>query len=64
MEKESKFEAGVPKSKLNVPPKSCMPRRAKMRMKRNKRSRSDTMDLRELNSDTTRFRKEDQYLST
>ena len=61
-EKESKFEAGVPKSKLKVPPNSCMPSRAKMRMKRNNRSRRDTIDLRELNSETTRLRREDQYL--
>ena len=62
MEKESKFDAGVPKSKLNVPPNNCIPSRAKMRMKRNNRSRRDTIDLRELNSDTTRLRREDQYL--
>ena len=62
MEKESKLDAGVPKSKLKVPPKSCMPSRAKMRMKRNSRSKRDTIDLRELKRDTTRLRREDQYL--
>ena len=63
MEKESKLEAGVPKSKLNVPPKSCIPSRAKIRMKRKRSSKRETMDLRELNKETTRFRREDQYLS-
>ena len=62
MEKESKLEAGVPKSKLNVPPKSCIPRSAKIRMNRNRSSKSDTMDFREAKSDTTRLRSEDQYL--
>ena len=62
MENESKFDAGVPKSKLNVPPNNCIPNRAKMRMKRNNRSKRDTIDLRELNSETTRLRREDQYL--
>ena len=62
MEKESKLEAGVPKSKLNVPPNSCIPRSAKIRMNRNRSSKSDTMDFREAKSDTTRLRSEDQYL--
>ena len=61
-EKESKLEAGVPNSKLKVPPKSCMPRRAKMRMKRKRRRRRDTMDFMEASRETTRFLKEDQYL--
>ena len=63
MENESKLEAGVPKSKLNVPPKSCIPRSAKIRMNRNRSSKSDTMDFREAKSDTTRLRSEDQYLN-
>ena len=62
MEKESKLDAGVPKSKLKVPPNNCIPSKAKMRMKRNKRSKRETIDLRELNSETTRLRREDQYL--
>ena len=61
-EKESKLEAGVPNSKLKVPPKSCIPRRAKMRMKRKRRRRRDTMDFMEARRETTRFLKEDQYL--
>ena len=61
-EKESKFEAGVPKSKLKVPPKSCIPSRAKMRMKRKRRRRRETMDFMEASKETTRFLREDQYL--
>ena len=33
-----------------------------MRIKRNSNNSKDTMDFIELSSDTTRFRKEDQYL--
>ena len=62
MENESKLEAGVPKSKLKVPPNNCIPRSAKMRMKRNRRRRRDTIDFSEANRETTRFRREDQYL--
>ena len=61
-ENESKFEAGVPKSKLKVPPKSCIPSRAKMRMKRKRRRRRETMDFMEASRETTRFLREDQYL--
>ena len=58
IEKESKLEAGVPNSKLKVPPNSCIPRSAKIRMNKNRRSRSDTIDFKEANRDTTRFLKE------
>lgn len=61
--KESKLEAGVPKSKLKVPPKSCMPSRAKMRMKRKRRRRRETMDFMEARRETTRFLRDDQYLA-
>ncbi len=60
MAKELKLEEGVPSSKLKVPPKSCIPSRAKMRMKRKRRSRREMMDFMELRRDTTRLRKEDQ----
>jgi hypothetical protein len=30
IENELKFEGGVPSGKLKVPPKSCMPNRAKI----------------------------------
>ena len=46
--------------KLNVPPNSCMPSRAKMRMKRNKRSNSEMMDFMDESRDTTKLRREDQ----
>ena len=62
IEKESKFEAGVPKSKLKVPPNSCIPNNAKIRMKRKSSNRRDTIDLSEANKDTTRFLNDDQYL--
>ncbi len=62
MEKELKLEGGVPSVKLNVPPKSCIPRRAKIRMNKNRSSSNDMMDFMELRSETTRLRKEDQYL--
>ena len=61
-EKESKLEAGVPNSKLKVPPKSCIPSRAKMRMKRKRSRRSETMDFIDASRETTRFLKDDQYL--
>ena len=62
MEKELKFDGGVPSGKLNVPPKSCIPNRAKMRMNRKRRRRREMMDFIELRRETTRLRKEDQYL--
>ena len=61
-EKESKLEAGVPKSKLNVPPKSCIPNSAKIRMKRKSSNSKETIDLSDANRDTTRFLNDDQYL--
>ena len=60
IEKESKLDAGVPNSKLNVPPKSCIPSSAKMRMKRKRRSSKETIDFRDANRDTTRLRSDDQ----
>ena len=62
MEKESKLDAGVPKSKLNVPPNSCIPSRAKIKMNKNRRRRRETMDFSEAKSETTRFLSDDQYL--
>lgn len=57
-----KLVGGVPSSKLNCPPNSCMPKRAKMRIKRKRRNNSEMMDLMEFKSDITRFRSDDQYL--
>ena len=62
MEKVLKFVGGVPSWKLKVPPKSCIPRRAKIRMKRKRSNRRDMMDFMELRRETTKFRREDQYL--
>ena len=39
-----------------------MPRRAKIRMKRKRRSRREMMDFMLANRDTTRFLRLDQYL--
>lgn len=44
------------------PPKSCIPSKAKMRMKRKRRNNRLTMDLILLSRETTRLRSEDQYL--
>ena len=41
---------------------TCMPSKAKMRMKRKRRKRRERMDLMELNRDITRLRRDDQYL--
>ncbi len=60
MLKELKLEEGVPSSKLKVPPNSCMPSRAKIRMKRNRSSSREMMDFMELSREMTRFRSEAQ----
>ena len=62
MLKVLKLAGGVPSGKLKAPPKSCIPNRAKMRMKRKRRKRRERMDLMELNRDITRLRRDDQYL--
>jgi hypothetical protein len=64
MENELKFEGGVPSGKLNVPPNSCIPRSAKIKMKRKSKRSSDIIDFIELRSETTRFRNDDQYTVT
>ena len=60
----SKLASGVPSEKLNAPPKSCIPKRANIRMKRKRRNRRERMDLIELRSDITKFLNEDQYFVT
>ena len=62
MEKELKLEGGVPSGKLKVPPNNCIPRRAKMRMNRKSKRSKDMMDFMELSNETTKLRREDQYL--
>lgn len=64
MGKVLKFVGGVPSSKLNCPPNSCMPSRAKIRMNRKRRNSRDMMDLIEFRRDITRFRSDDQYFVT
>ena len=44
------------------PPNSCIPRRAKTSKKRNNKNIKDTIDLRELIKDTTKFRRPDHAL--
>lgn len=55
---------GVSFSKLNCPPKSCMPSSAKIRMNKKRRNSKEMMDRIELSSEMTRFLSEDQYLVT
>ena len=59
---ESKLDVGVPSGKLSWPPKNCMPNRAKMKMKRKRRSRRDMMEDKAFIRAITRFRSGDQYL--
>jgi hypothetical protein len=61
---ESKFEVGVPSGKLSWPPKNCMPRRAKMKMKRKRSSSSDMMEDSAFIRAITRLRSGDQYLNS
>lgn len=62
--KESKLVGGVPSGILKAPPKSCIPSKAKIRMKRKSRKSREMMDLIELKSEITRFLKDDQYFVT
>lgn len=64
MPKELKLEGGVPSGKLKAPPKSCIPKSAKMRMKRPSRNSREMMERIELKREMTRLRREDQYLVT
>ena len=45
-----------------MPPKICMPRREKMKMKRKRMTRSEAMEEIEFTSDLTRFPIDAQYL--
>ena len=58
----SKLDVGVCSGKLNEPPKSCIPNKAKMKMKRKRRKSRDMMDDRAFMRAITRLRKGDQYL--
>ena len=58
----SKLEVGVSSSKLNEPPNSCIPSKAKMNMKRKRRKSKDMMDDKAFMRAITRLRSGDQYL--
>jgi hypothetical protein len=64
MGKESKLVGGVPSGLLKAPPNNCIPNSAKIRMNKNRRNNKDMMDRIELNSEITRFLKDDQYFVT
>ena len=49
-------------SSRNLPPKSCIPSRAKMKMKRKRSSSSDKMEEMAFIKATTKLRSEVQYL--
>lgn len=57
-----KLDVGVPSSKLKEPPKSCIPSRAKMKMKRKSRKSRDMIEDKAFMRAITRLRKGDQYL--
>ena len=59
---ELKFEVGVPSGKLKNPPKSCIPRRAKIKINRKSRNSSDKIEDMAFIRAITRFLSEDQYL--
>ena len=58
----SKLEVGVSSGKLKVPPNSCIPRRAKMKMKRTRRTSRATMEAMESTRDLTKPPMAFQYL--
>lgn len=62
MENELKLEGGVPSGKLKAPPKSCIPKSAKMSMNRKSRNSSEMIERIELSREITKLRNEDQYL--
>lgn len=53
---------GRKKTSTDCPPKSCMPNRANTTMKRKSRNSKLMIDFIELRRDTTRLRKDAQYL--
>jgi hypothetical protein len=57
-----KFDVGVPAGKLKYPPKSCIPSRANMNMKRKRRNSSDRIEAMAFINAITRFRRFVQYL--
>lgn len=63
-QKLSKFDLGLSSVslKLNFPPKTCIPKSAKITMKRNSSNNSEAIDCMEFSSDATKFDKDRQYL--
>lgn len=49
-------------SKLNLPPKSCMPSREKIMMKRKSSSNREAMDFMELSREATKLLRDAQWL--
>ena len=49
-------------AETHSPPKSCIPRSAKMRMNKNSRNRSEIIERIEFKRETTRLRRDAQYL--
>ena len=58
----SKFDVGRPSGKLKLPPNSCIPNKANIKINRNNRRRRERMDDMAFVKATTRLRREDQYL--
>ena len=58
----SKFDVGRPSGKLKLPPKSCIPNNAKIKINRNSKRSRERMDDMAFVKATTRLRREDQYL--
>ena len=61
-QKVSKLLRGVSSSKLNLPPNSCIPSKAKMTMNRKSSSNKLAMERILFSKDATRLRRDDQYL--
>jgi hypothetical protein len=57
----SKWERD-PELSENFPPKICIPKREKMKMKRKRITSRELMDEMELTNDLTKFPIDDQYL--
>lgn len=57
IQRDSKGASGT-----HLPPKSCIPKRAKTTMKRKRRKMREMMDFIEFIRDTTRFLRDAQYL--
>lgn len=63
-QKESKLLLGFKAVglKLNFPPNTCIPRRAKITINKKRSNKSEAIDCIELSSDATKFERDLQYL--